>query len=343
MAICVRPVDYANEHQQLLALLEANLPELQHARRHSWLYRGNPDGPAWSWFVQDKVTDEVVGTASVFPHALWVGGKPTLCGQIGDFAICPKYRSLGPNLMLHRATFELVDRGAVSFCYDCTAQEKGMATFHRLGMKPQCAVERHALPLRVDGRLRKIRGLSMVAPAANALLRLQRRRKSGSTGLEISEHKGVFGEEFSHLDASLASPDAIRTRRSAEFLNWRYREDPLQGYQVLTARRGGELCAFVVFCVSGEDATVVDLFGAEHPDAGLALLEAVAGRCEPSCQTVHAFLASGSQMADVHVNACFRPRPSVTRVLAYAKPGSEVAEFLQDSRLWAFSGVDIWA
>ena len=343
MAICVSPADYASEHPELLALLEANLPQLPHARRLSWLYRANPDGPAWSWFVREKATGEVVGTASVFPHSLWVGGQPRLCGQVGDFAICPKYRSLGPNLLLHRATFELVDRGTLSFCYDCTAQERGMATFHRLGMKAQCAVERHALPLRVDGRLRRIRGLSLVAPVANAILRLQRRCNSGSTDLEISEHTGPFGEEFSHLDASLASSDTIRIRRSAEFLNWRYREDPLHNYQVLTARRGGELRAFVAFYVSGEDATVVDLFGIEQPETGLALLEAVANRCEHSCQTVHAFLASGSQMASVHLNAGFRPRPSATRVLAYAKPGSEVAEFLQDSRRWALSGVDIWS
>ena len=343
MAIYVRPVDYTSEHKELLALLETNLPKLPHARRLQWLYRANPDGPAWSWFVHDSESDEIVGTASVFPHSLWVGGESRLCGQVGDFAISPKYRSLGPNLLLHRTTFELVDRGMLAFCYDCTANEKGMATFRRLGMRPQCSVERHALPLRMDARLGKIRGLSVLAPVANALLRLQRRRKSSSKGLEISEHLGAFGEEFSHLDTALRNPQSIRVRRSAEVLNWRYRQDPLQQHQVFTARRSGELRAFVVFHITGGEATIVDLFGTEQPNAGLALLEAVVERCEPSCQTIHAFLASGSEMAGVHVNAGFRPRQSTTQVVAYAKPGSEVADFLEDSRRWAFSGVDIWA
>jgi hypothetical protein len=343
MAICVRPIDRVSDHQELLALLEANLPAIPHARRFPWLYHENPDGPAWSWFVQEKATGQIVGTASVFPHALWVGGESRLCGQVGDFAISPKYRSLGPNLLLHRATFELVDRGTLSFCYDCTANEKGMATFRRLGMQAQCAVERHAFPLRADRQLAKVRGLSILAPAVNALLRMQRPRKSTASGLEISEHTGAFGEEFTHLDRALCNPETIRVRRTAEVLNWRYRKDPLQKYQVLTARRSGELRAFAVFYVKGPEVMIADLFGMEQPDAGVALLAAVAERCEMQCETIHAFLAAGSEMAGVHVNAGFRPRPSPTQVVAYAKPGSEVSEFLQDSRRWTFSAVDIWA
>src|SRR5690242_8182661 len=105
MSILVRLADLDNESSEILGLLQANLPNLPHKRRHNWLYRTNPDGPAWVWFAIEKNTGDIVGLTSLFPRSMWLGTRLTTVGQIGDFAIRPSHRSLGPAVQLQCATF----------------------------------------------------------------------------------------------------------------------------------------------------------------------------------------------------------------------------------------------
>jgi hypothetical protein len=320
---------------------------MDHERRYQWLYQANPDGPAWSWFVFEGTSDRVIGVASVFPRSMWVGERPTKCGQVGDFAVCASHRTLGPALALQRATFEPVDQGILTLCYDCPPHRAGMSTFSRLGIQPSCNVNRYALPLRVDARFRKRLGSHLALPVGvgNLLLWLHRRPalRLGSGSLEISEHTGAFGEEFSQLDSAVKGANQIRGQRSAAQLNWRYLEDPLQKYQVFTARRKGELVAFAVLRVAGEIVTVLDLFGIGLEEAATALLAAIVERFERSHQTVDAYLSDGNESVDYFLKMRFRLRSEAAKVVAYAKPHSAALEFLQKGPNWSFSQAEIRA
>jgi hypothetical protein len=346
MTISVRPVHQELENQQFLTILQKNLPTLPHERRYKWLYLDNPDGRAWSWFALQGTPNHVIGVTSVFPRSMWVGGELQMCGQVGDFAVSASYRSLGPALLLQRATFDPVNQGELAFCYDCPPHQAGMSTFRRLGLRPNCKVYRYALPMRVDSRLRKRLGAASVVPiaAGNLLLRLRRlsAMKSSARGLEVSVHTTAFGEEFSKLDAAVKDTKVIRGRRSAAHLNWRYREDPLQQYEVLTARRKGELIAFAVLRATSEVVTIVDLFGMQLHEAAFALLAAIVQRFERSHQTVEAFLSEGSELV-AYLRMRFRQRSEAAQVVAYAKPQSEISAFLQASPIWAFSQAEIRA
>jgi hypothetical protein len=347
MTLSVRPVHHESENQEFLRVLRSNLPALPHERRFDWLYRSNPDGPAWSWFAFHGTPEHIVGVASVFPRMMWVGEELRMCGQVGDFGISTGYRSLGPALLLQRNTFGPVDQGKLAFCYDCPPHQAGMSTFRRLGMQPNCRVDRYVLLLRVDGRVRRRLGSASALPAAvgNLLLRLHRLSslRPRASGLEVSDYTGLFGEEFSQLDAAVKKASVIRGQRSAAHLNWRYREDPLQQYQVLTARRNGELIAFAVVSTTREIVTVVDLFGTELHEAAVLLLAAIVERFQRSHQTVEAFLSEGSELVRHFLKMRFRLRSEVAQVVAYAKPQSEVSEFLNRSPSWAFTQAEIRA
>jgi hypothetical protein len=347
MTISVRPVHQQSEHQEFLTILQTNLPSLPHERRFKWLYRDNPDGPAWSWFAFEEAPDNIIGVTSVFPRSMWIAGEVQLCGQVGDFAVSASHRSLGPALLLQRATFEPVNRGELAFCYDCPPHQAGMSTFRRLGLGPSCTVHRYALPLRVDAQFRKRLGAASVVPAAagNMLLHLHRlsTRKRGAKKLEVSEHQDAFGEEFSRLDEAAKGANKIRGRRTAAHLNWRYRQDPLQQYQVLTARRKGELLAFAVLRISPEVVTIVDLCGTDLHEACFSLLAAIVDRFASSHQTVEAFLSEGSELLPYFLKMRFQQRSEAAQIVAYAKPQSEVSGFLQRSPIWSFSKAEIMA
>jgi hypothetical protein len=347
MTISVRPVHQELENQQFLTILQTNLPTLPHERRFKWLYHDNPDGPAWSWFALQGTPKHVIGVTSVFPRSMWVGDELQMCGQVGDFAVSASHRSLGPALLLQRATFDPVNQGELAFCYDCPPHQAGMSTFRRLGLRPNCTVYRYALVLRVDDRVRKQLGAASAVPiaAGNLLLRLHRLSalKPSARGLEVSDHTAAFGDEFSKLDAAVKKANVIRGRRSAAHLNWRYREDPLQQYEVLTARRNGELIAFAVLRATSEVVTIVDLFGKELHEAAFSLLAAIVQRFERSHQTVEAFLSEGSELVAYFLKMRFRLRSEAAQVVAYARPQSEMSGFLQGSPIWAFSQAEIRA
>ncbi len=327
--ISVRPVDHNSETQKLLSILQANLPHLPHAQRFDWLYRGNPDGQASSWFAYEGMPDHVVGMTSLFPRSMWVGGEVKLCGQVGDFAISPSHRSLGPAVLLQRATFCPVDQKELAFCYDCPPHEAGMSTFRRLGIPANCMIDRYALPLRVDRLLRKQLGAAAALPAAacNLLLRIHRQSflKPRIKGLEVSELTGAFGEEFSQLDALIRNKNVIRGRRTAALLNWRYRTDPLHQYRVFTTRRQGELIAFAIVCATSEIVTIVDIFGTQIQESAILLLAAIVESFKGAQQTVEAHLAPGSELIGHLLKMGFRLRSQSAQVDASARQQSEIA------------------
>lgn len=327
MSVSVRLADLPSEKKDLLDVLKRNLGELDHARRFEWLYRENPAGRARTWFVCEQDTQRVIGIASLFLRVMWVNGKEMLCGQVGDFAIDAGHRSLGPAMLLQRATFEPVNQGQVAFCYDCPPHAAGMSTFRRLGMEPSCRTQRFARPLRAERLVEKRFGDNLfsksTAAVGNVILRTMQGGKGPAKNVEITVHSGCFGEEFEELEEQAKSQDAVCSRRSPADLNWRYRDDPLNAYQVLTTRVRGQLTGYAVFSIAGRDAYIIDLFGVDIESTGLELIEAIAHRCRrEGLQTLQALVSEGSELSAVLAKANFRYRSSGPLVVAYAQERS---------------------
>jgi hypothetical protein len=338
-------IDPAAHREELVAVLRRNLTDLDHARRFEWLYLTNPAGPAWAWFLREGA-GSAVAVASLFPRWMWLHGEPRLCGQVGDFAVDAGYRSLGPAVQLQRATFEPVDREALALCYDCPPHDRGMATFQRLRLAPNCRTVRYARLLRTDRLVRKyVRAPVVAAPlsrAGNLVLRLAARGRRAA-GTEVSVMSGRFDEEVSALDAAVGGGRAIRSRRSAADLNWRFRDDPLHDYLVLTARRAGALVAVAILIQQRDDAYLVDLFGRLDDGTAPALVDAAVDRLRrTSVQTLHALVAERSPLVSVLEAAGFRYRSPGASIVAYAREGGDVKPTLTTAG-WHLTESDIRA
>jgi hypothetical protein len=347
MAVHVRAVDLDGEQDLLVSVLERNFPEFPHGRRFKWIYRDSPLGPAWSWLLWDSNAGQPVGVASVFPRAMWVGDKVELCGQVGDFAIDPTHRSLGPALMLQRATFEPVNGGHLALCYDCPPNARGMSTFRRLRMVSNATTTRYTRLLRADRpvakRLGRGRAAAVAARLGNTLLHFRGRRGPRVAGLDITVHTARFDEEFSILDRRVGGGGVIRGRRTAEDLNWRYRDDPLNEYQVLTARRRGELLGFAVSARSGTDALVVDLFGVLSAHESADLLDALARLAhDDRADALYVLSSDGHPLTVPLRQAGFRARESGPYVVGYGREG-DVRGLLEQGIAWRFAYSDVIA
>jgi len=344
MSLAIRPASLSDDEQQLIDVLERNIPGRQRDP-FQWRHQNNPVGPGWSWVICERKNDGIVAMVSVFPRRMLVGGKETVSGQVGEFVVDSAYRSLGPALLLQRATFEAVERGALAFCYDCPPHDEGMSTFVRLGMNPNCEVVRYVLPLRSDRYLgKKLGSGSWTKPLvgiANLLLsaRIAYRRPSG---IEVREFDGVFDEEFSRLDNLVPSADAIRTSRSAEILNWRHRKNPSWKPRILVARRAGELLAFLAFIVFEGRSSIVDIFGRELSHAGVALLEAVVDLSRrEGFDCVESYWSTGNAFDAVYRKVGFRQRERAVRVVAYQQQGDQTGKLLNCGLRWDFGQAEV--
>ena len=283
--------------------------------------------------------------ASLFPRKMYVDGIEMLAGQVMHFAVDASHRSLGPALLLQRATFDPVNSGELDFCYDCPPHDRGMSTFVRLGMHASCKLIRYALPFRSDEYFaNKIGNAVWTKPAAAiANVFLSRRgARSPIRGLEIIPYVERFGDEFSVLDRLVSSAGMIRHRRSAEDLNYRYRENPELKHRVLVARRRGELLAFLVFVLESDSiATLVDLFGLELCQVGTPLLEALIDICRrENTHAVHGYCSEGSELKSLFKSSGFHPREKAAGVVPYAKPDTATHKLLDNGLRWSFGRVE---
>lgn len=338
MNLAVRPASLSHDRPELIALLERNIPGKQ-ARHFQWRHEDNPAGPGWSWVLYDRHSGAASAMASVYPRQMYVDGEPVLCGQVGEFVVDPSHRSLGPAVLLQRATFDPADRGDVAFCYDCPPHNQGMSTFVRLGMSPSCEVFRYARLLRSDEFLGKRLGnrawTHPIIFTANSLLGLRSTRRP-TAGIEVCLFEERFGEEFSDLDKLVPSSGIIRASRSAEVLNWRFRSNPERAVRVLVARRAGELLGFLAWIMHDERrASIWDLFGRSISDAGPALLEAAIEDCrKEKVNCLQGFCSTSNSLKPLFENAGLRPREKAASVVVYAKPNGPRCRALDAEVRW---------
>jgi hypothetical protein len=343
MNLAIRAASLIDDQPQLIEILQRNIPGRQEGH-FEWRHQANPAGPGWSWVACDR-NDAIVAMASVFPRNVWVDGKPMVCGQVGEFVVDAPYRSLGPALLLQRATFTPVDSGEVAFCYDCPPHDQGMSTFVRLGMSAVAEVTRYALPLKSDEFLAKKIGKAAwtkpIVTAVNLTLRIRRLRPN-EHGLEIGEFNSAFGEEFTRLDERASSSSVIRASRSSRDLTWRYRENPAWKSRVLVARRAGELRGFLTFVTFGDRASIVDIFGCPSSEVALPLLQAMIDLCSREDRMcIEGYCSEASELGTFFQRAGLRPRERAARIVAYSNPNGQTHPQLNSGLRWAFSQVEI--
>jgi hypothetical protein len=350
MTISVRLADLDTEQEELIGLLDRNFPQRPNRGIHRKRLT-NPCGPGWSWVAHMPGEDKIIAAASVFPRTFQVDGTAVVCGQVIDFAIDAPYRSLGPAVLLQKATFEPASSGAVAFCYDCPPHERGMSTFVRLGMQPNCDIIRYALLLRSDDYFRRRMGnSSWIKPfiaTANVALRT-RRAYVPARDLEIAETDKAFDEEYSQLDRSVSSLGAVRASRSAEELNWRYgggtgsaaAQNVARKYRVFEARRSRELIGFAVLSTEADGtACIHDLFALDLAHTGGALIGILIDVCRREKLTRLDCLCSPESCSRSLLElAGFRARERVYRVVTFE---NACTKLLRAGLQWGLSGYEV--
>jgi len=326
MKIVVRPAQCEPDSQELIDTLQSNLPHLPHGRLFPWLYLRNPEGRARTWVAVDPETNRIVGVAAAFPRRIYSGDREVRGYVLGDFCINSSYRSVGLALTLQRSCLEGLSAEDSGFVFDFPSRTM-MAVYKRMEIEANAAMIRHGKPLRADRKVADrvpvgavARGLSVLA---NAGLRWRDHAMKRAGDWVIDAESGPWGEEFTRAAREWSSRTGICVARTADYLNWRYREHPEQLYEMLTARRGAKLCGYLILHMTGEDCTIDDLL-AEDDAARVALLaEATATARHRRVHTLSAPWLSSHPGRKLLEKCGFRPRESSPVVLMTLPQGMD--------------------
>lgn len=338
MPIVVCQADLDADREVIVEALRRYLTPRANGQRYDWLYRGNPHGSARAWIARDTTNGALVGVAAAFPRRLLLRGVPQLAWVLGDFCISEHYRSLGPAVQLQRALLEAVaEEPGLAGWYDFPSQSMA-AVYKRLGVTEQASLIRMAQPLRVDRVLAHAFGNALLArwmaPIGNLWLALGIQLNGIGGSVSIEAHIGKFGDEFTSL-AREASPsyDAC-IERSADYLNWRFAENPLERYECLVARKAGRLTGYALFTHTAEDAILVDLFGIKQEPILGRLLGFLAKELQKrGVETISASIVEGHPWRNVLLQAGYRVR-EVSPFVVCPGPSSSAHVFKAPQGSW---------
>jgi hypothetical protein len=284
MSITVRRANLKSEQATFIETLGLYLGSFPNDRRFHWSYLNDGYGTPHAWLMMDS-RQNAVGAAAAFPRRFCSGNDEVVGWVLGDFCLAPQYRSLGPALQLQRACLSVLENSHDAFCYDFPSASM-VAVYRRLGFSVTGQMLRFAKPLRIDRKVKEmIRNhiaRRVVASVGNTLLKIASPRAKADETLEIAFHQGPCGEEFTSLAEEQRGKFSVCLQRSAAYLNWRYKENPLARHEIITARRHGHLVGYIVWTQAEEDASIVDLFAEEDPKMVTHLIDNVTALAEKS-------------------------------------------------------------
>jgi hypothetical protein len=266
MGIIIREADLPADRDILLDTLLRNRDHGDNALREArfeWSLSRNPYGRPRAWFAIDESSDKIIGSVSAFPRRVLVNGEPVLCWNGGDTSIDKPFRTLGVAIKLRRAVKECVDRGEMKFLYSHPV-ENMRVVLEKVGHVVIGKLARHGLVVRLDRFLDERMGrnplASAISTAASPLLRLWWGnfcfRKDLAVRVQPQNH---FNSEYDELFARVAKNHAVITVRDAQFLSWRFSENPLhKELHVLRLEIAGRLRGFAVIDFQNNGSRMLD-------------------------------------------------------------------------------------
>jgi hypothetical protein len=227
--------------------------------RAKWLYSSNPAGPADVLGLRHR-DDGWVGMVAIVPRQVWIHGAERPCAYLCDFYVNPRHRTLLPALSLQRFANEHIARaGRTSYAIP---NERSLPLFKRMGAPRVHQRHRWARPVRVRPFMihRERRMLSLVSPLIDGAALVFDGLLSVLRSDIQTEWIDQIDSRFDKLWLGLPKKGLCIGDRSAQYLHWRFLEEPTQENRIigLIDRQSRELVAYAIGRISQSDFSIRD-------------------------------------------------------------------------------------
>ena len=221
--------------------------------RYNWLYVNNTAGAATVCLLRDDDSGTIVGATALLPRTLYSNGNLLRSGIAADLMVDHRHRSLGPAIVLQKAILGRMGDAGIDIVY-AFPNPKSIPMTKRIGYRQVAQRVTLSLPLRSEIFLRKTIPYAWLRKPAAMLVDIAlylRPRRFNLLPRFGKEHflSRDFDHGFDDLWSRVMDRYALIGEKTATFLNWRYRDSPLDDYQVFGLRTRGHarLDGYIVF------------------------------------------------------------------------------------------------
>jgi GNAT superfamily N-acetyltransferase len=210
----------------VLALLQASLgwvPDAQYGRFFAWKHRENPFGHSPAWVAVDG--DRIAGFRIFLRWEFERAGRVSRAVRAVDTATHPDYQGRGVFSRLTLHAIEELRGDGVAFVFN-TPNDQSRPGYLKMGWQPVAR-----LPV-----LFRPRSVGSLLAVARARVPAEKWSLPTTAGLPAVDALNDRDEVAGLLQAGSAD-DGLHTRRTPEFMAWRYGFEPL-AYRVMLAGEG---------------------------------------------------------------------------------------------------------
>jgi hypothetical protein len=327
--IVIRQANLENELGEVADTVNASFARALPLDRFRWLYQANPDGQATAWVAVDGSSGQIVGTTAVCPRRIRIGGtgRNVLAWNCCDFSIRSRYRTMGAAIKLRRAARAAIDAGDSQFLY-AHPNDRMLVIHLQVGHRPLGRMVRHAKLLRTSS------GVRPIDRAASVALRLV------GTGLwRRSKHDTQLVNEWPLAGLDSLFEDASRRLgtavvRDSRYLDWRFRQNPLEHTELIVARGGERMSGYLIFTMKHGVGVVKDWLAVDTSAVDAlfqALIAEMRHRDAPSISVTA--LESHRDLPRLTALGFLR-RPDSTTAVVYTNPDLADSKMVTNPDAW---------
>lgn len=231
---------------------KANFGSDKAVERYDWFYRRKSPAPRLHMLRQTN-SSELIGFLGIGPREWWIDGRRLNAGVLVDFIVLPEHRTLLPAMSLQRQARKWwLEQNPLLYALP---NEKSALIFKRLGASAELELSEYVRLLRPTllfsrhlPRWLALFASAVVAISSQVVLALQLRKSRLR-----AEYEEGFGHEFTELWQRLDKTNLSIGTRSADYLSWRFSEQPGRCYRTLVVRDSvsRKVCGYFVCETSG--------------------------------------------------------------------------------------------
>jgi GNAT superfamily N-acetyltransferase len=201
-----------DDQEDILALVEEMIPNVDARARWDWLYETNPGGRALTWIASEN--DQIAGCTSFFPFRMWLDGQEVRGALGGDGYVRPAFRRRGLGGLLHDASRRDMPAHRIGCMYGAPGAMNVTPLKHG-GSREVGSVSRWARPLR---------GTALrLAPLDGVIAYLLEPARVRAATLEPME---PMDERVDEVWQAARSELRLACIRDAAFYTWRFLAAP---------------------------------------------------------------------------------------------------------------------
>lgn len=312
-----------------------------------WKYFQNPAGEHAMYVAIDPSSDRIVGEHGTIPIKMNIGAKECLSSLGVDIVELPEYQKGGPFFRLHKlATEEGSSRTAFTYAFTI---KKTYRIFTRLlrfkGVCPVCNFVKILNPTPFLQRKIKIRFFARLCGSiGRQIIKLRSNRKSPIPDELTARNVEQFDHSFDRFWQQKVKKYDIMTIRDADYLNWRYINNPEATYKTIALKQTeeGSIEGFIVLRTVQKEIKrgyIVDILVANNGDELVQLLlsKAVDYFYTEGVDSISCWMLEHTPIAATLKKTGFKLRETPHDLIIRSYTADVPKEYLIDKFKWYFT------